>query len=165
MSHGALCVPSTKTIRLTTLIEITASIIIPRMSPFATFRIPRSPNHDIPYHKLGSTRNVANKLWLISNLGLWTGGGGYIQVFWHVIPRRFVSSSRRFEWSYSVHHFFNRVILKMTAIGSFETSATTYETTQCNIPEDLNLQQHRSKHLTSCKPGSIPTQEDSLHSS
>jgi len=28
----------------------------------------------------------------------------------------------------------------------------------------LNLQQHRSKHLTSCKPGSIPTQEDSLHS-
>jgi hypothetical protein len=91
-------------------------------------------------------------------------GEMYFQDFWHVTLRRFVSSSRHFEWSYSVHPFFNRATLKMTTIGSFETSGTTYETKQCNMPEDLNLQQHRSKHLTSRKPGSIPLQEDTLHS-
>jgi hypothetical protein len=63
-SQRTHCVLNKKTIRLTTLIEITASIIISLTSLFASFRIPHSPNH-ISYHKIGSTRNVANKLYLI----------------------------------------------------------------------------------------------------
>ena len=65
MSQGIHCIHSTKTIRLRTLREIIASIIILRTSLFASSRIPHSPNHDISYHKVRSARKVANKLYLI----------------------------------------------------------------------------------------------------
>jgi hypothetical protein len=37
-------------------------------------------------------------------------------------------------------------ILKKNALRTFEISVTTHQSTQCNNPEDLNLQQHRCKN-------------------
>jgi hypothetical protein len=105
--------PSTKTIRLRTLIEITASIIIPRTSLIASFRITHPPNHDISHHKVGSARKVANKLYLI--LVLRTGRLTCYTASFH-------KQFQTFRMIYSVHLVFNRVTTKMTAVGSFETS-------------------------------------------
>lgn len=66
--------------------------------------------------------------------------------------------------------FLNYLTLKMKALWSFGTSATTNLVTQCHIPEDLNLQQHSrgvSKiiktlqswkcHLSWCQPKLLVT--------
>jgi hypothetical protein len=59
---------------------------------------------------------------------------------------RFVSSSRRFDWSYCRHFQGHAVKEGMNGLRSFETFLTAYETTQCNMIEDLNL------HLPFHKP-------------
>jgi len=41
--------------------------------------------------------------------------------------------------------------LKLNALPSFEKSLTVYQSTRCNIWEDLNLQSHRSENLKSGK--------------
>jgi hypothetical protein len=41
------------------------------------------------------------------------------------------------------------VTLKMKALRCFETSVAVYQSTQRNIPEDLNFQQYRCENLKS----------------
>lgn len=35
--------------------------------------------------------------------------------------------------------FFDYLVMTMTALRAFGTLATLYQSTQCNIPEDVNL--------------------------
>lgn len=56
-------------------------------------------------------------------------------------------SSGRMEY---LNLFLDYLTLKIKGLQSFRTSVNTYQSTQCIIPEDLNLQQHHWENLTLC---------------
>ena len=66
-----------------------------------------------------------------------------------VVPLSLMSSSPRF----GLH--LNCVTSKMKALRSLQMSGTSHQITQCNIPEELNLQQHCCENLKSHMAGNF----------